>query len=257
MTLFDSHAHLSMLDGQVMGDFVARARAVSVDRMVTVSTDPENWEKNQKFAESDPHIYYSLGLHPHEAKDWPTCKDTLEKLFPNSTVPNKCVAIGEIGLDYHYNHSTPEQQKKALEEQLLLAKKVGLPVIIHCRDAFDDFFACLEKVGGLAHGGVMHCFTGTTAEAHASLKRGFYISFSGIVTFKKSQPLRDTAKEVPLDRLLIETDCPFLTPDPHRGKTNEPFYLPFTAETLALTKGISTEAIAEATTANALRLFRL
>lgn len=255
--LFDSHAHLSMLDHASEAEIIERARMENIWKMVTVSTEEDNWELNRKLAEKYEHIYYSLGLHPHETVRWNSVKSDFLKLFAHGEVPKKCVAIGEIGLDYFYEHSDRATQIAAFEEQLRIAKDHNLPVIIHCREAFEDLFASLEKVGLPEKRGVMHCFTGTYEEAKKSVELGFYVSFSGILTFKNADALRETATKLPIEHVLIETDCPFLAPIPNRGKPNEPAFLMHTAVLLARLRGSSLEDVANHTTNNAMRLFQM
>lgn len=255
--LFDSHAHLSMLEHASEAEILERARMENIFKMVTVSTEEDNWDLNRKLAEKYEHIYYSLGLHPHETVRWKSVKEQFLNLFPEGAAPKKCVAIGEIGLDYYYKHSDRATQIEAFEEQLQIAKDKKLPIIIHCREAFDDLFNSLEKIGLPEKRGVMHCFTGTYEEAKRSVELGFYVSFSGIITFKNADSLRDTATKLPIEKILIETDCPFLAPIPNRGKPNEPAFLMHTAVLLARLRGSALEDVATHTTNNALRLFQI
>ena len=253
----DSHAHLPMLTHSPLEEILERAREAGISKMITVSTDESNWESNRAIALSHPHLYYTLGLHPHDGTRWTECAANLLAYFPGGKVPEKCVAIGEMGLDYHYDFSPREFQITAFESQLELAKRVDLPVVVHCRNAFADLFASIKKVGTSSRGGVMHCFTGTLEEAKQSLDLGFKISFSGILTFKTAAQLRETAKSLPLTALMLETDCPYLAPIPNRGKPNEPSFLPLTALQLASTRGASIEEIAHQTTQNAVEFFGL
>lgn len=255
--LIDTHSHLALLKHDTTENILARAKAAGVGRMLTVATDETNWESNQRLAHAHSHLYYSVGMHPHDAVRWEACKAEALKHFPNGKPDPKCVAIGELGLDFYYSHSPHEVQIAALEDQLRLAKQHELPVIIHCRDAFTELFDTLKRVGLSRRGGVMHCFTGKTPDALAAIDLGLYISFSGILTFKNAEDLRVAATAVPLDRILIETDCPFLAPIPFRGKPNEPSYLPHTAQMLATTLRLPLEQIAEHTTKNAVELFQL
>jgi len=254
---FDTHAHLSMLEQSPTEEILKRARANGVNQIVTVSTDPPNWHSNKELASENQGVFYSLGLHPHEASQWTKCAQELHDYFPDSTPPERCVAIGEMGLDYHYEHSPRELQIDAFDNQLMLAKKVGLPVIIHCRDAFEDLYKSIKKVGLGDKGGILHCFTGTTEEAKIGLDFGLKVSFSGILTFKKAEDLRETAKTIPLTELLIETDCPYLAPEPFRGKPNEPSFLPLTGRQLGLILGKTENEIAGLTMENALATFQL
>lgn len=256
ISFVDTHSHLSMLTHDSIENILSRASEAHLEKLITVSTEESNWSANQELAEKYDSIYYTLGMHPHETSRFVQCASELLSLFPDQKAPSKCVAIGEIGLDFYYSHAPKDLQISAFEMQLELAKKVQLPVVIHCREAFADLFPVLERVNS-PYAGVMHCFTGTTEEAQKSLDLGFYISFSGIVTFKNAEPLRETAKTIPLNRLLIETDCPFLAPLPHRGKPNEPSYLPLTASCLATVRGSSLEEIARSTFQNAVELFQL
>ncbi len=257
MKLVDTHAHLALLDHCPLEDILAHAKAQGVERMVSVSTDEGSWESNRNIAESHPHIYYTLGLHPHDALRWPECAGKLNGLFATGHAPHKCVGVGEMGLDFHYNFSPREIQLDVLEAQFAIARKVNLPVILHCRDAFKEMYQMIRDVGLSDRGGVMHCFTGDAEQAKEAVALGLMISFSGILTFKNSSSLREAAKVVPEDHLLVETDCPFLAPIPFRGKPNEPAYLPMTVQTLAATRGVSTEFMADLTFENAVRFFQL
>lgn len=256
--LCDSHAHLtsSALFEQV-DDVLARAQAAGVNCIINICTDPSNLEQGLKLAQQYPWVYNAAAVHPHDVeKDGNATFPFIEE----AARQKKIVAIGETGLDYHYQHSSREIQHYFLRKHLQLAREYHLPVIIHCREAYHDFFQILDEeyVIDSRHGpGVLHCFTGTIAEAEQGLKRGFYVSLSGIVTFKKSEELREVARLVPLDRLLIETDAPYLAPQSKRGHPNEPSYIVETAAVIASVKGISTAALIEATAKNARTLFHL
>lgn len=247
----DTHSHLAMLKHSPLEDILARAKAANLCHMVSVSTDEKSWDLNRELAEKHDHITFSIGIHPHDAKDWPGIRDKVLPYYQALKKKEKCVGIGELGLDYFYNHSDKAAQLQCLEDQFEIAKKLELPVIIHCRDAFDDLYDRIEKVGLSKRRGVMHCFTGNTAQAKKALDLGLKISFSGILTFKNADTLREAAKQIPQSDLLLETDCPFLAPLPHRGKPNEPAFLPETGKVLAQVRGETLEAIAEATTRNA------
>ncbi len=252
----DTHAHLALLEHSPLEEILKRAEWAGITKMISVSTDEPSWESNRNLALAHPNIYYSIGLHPHDAVRWTECAANMEKLFENG-VPPKCVAIGELGLDFHYNMSPPDIQVHVLESQFAMARKYELPVIIHCRDAFDELYGAIRRVGLSPRTGVMHCFTGDTVRAKEALDLGLKISFSGIVTFKNAATLREAAKIIPADSLLVETDCPFLAPIPFRGKPNEPAFMPLTAQTLAEVRGVTPEEIAEQTTRNAIDFFRL
>jgi len=256
MRLVDTHAHLAMLEQSPLENILAHAKAQGVEKMVTVSTDEGSWESNRNIATAHPHIFYTLGLHPHDSLRFAECAGQLNDFFTNGA-PEKCVGIGEMGLDFHYNFSPREIQLDVFEAQLVLAKKVELPIIIHCRDAFSELYETIRRVGLSDRGGVMHCFTGNTEQALEAIELGLMISFSGILTFKNSAPLRETAGKVPDSSLLVETDCPFLAPVPFRGKPNEPAFLPMTAQTLAAARGVAAEYIADLTFQNAIRFFRI
>lgn len=246
-----------MLEHSPLEEIMVRAHVAEVTRMVTVSTEEANWEINQKLASAYEGIYFSLGVHPHEASHWNQCREKLKTLLAQRKTLKKCVAIGEIGLDFYYHHSPKTVQIDAFEAQLQLAHELDLPVIIHCRDAFRFLFESIKKIGLPPGGGVMHCFTGKVAEAKRSLDLGLKISFSGMLTFKKAQQLRDIAKLIPRSEIFVETDCPFLAPMPHRGKPNEPSFLPFTAETLAVVLNLEVDVVCEFTTQNAVNFFQI
>lgn len=255
MTLIDSHCHL---DGKSFSSdldaVLERARASGVTALLAIGSGdgPPDLEAAIRLADAYSHIWATVGVHPHEAaKATPETWIELTSL----TAHPKVVAVGEIGLDYHYNFSPREVQREAFSGQLAIARAASKPIIIHTREAWDDTFAILEAEWPAAGpGGIMHCFSGGPAEAQRSLELGFHISFSGIVTYPKAAEVQQAARLVPLDRLLIETDCPYLAPAPHRGKRNEPAFLVHTAKFLAELRGDSFERIAEATSENWRRL---
>jgi TatD DNase family protein len=253
--LTDSHAHV---DGKEFDDdrteVLARARAAGVQRIVVIGAvgDPTSAERAVALAELDPEIWATVATHPHDAAQMtPAWWAVHERLAPHPRV----VAIGETGLDYFYDHSPREQQRAAFARFIELAHAVGKPVVCHIRDAHDDARAILTA--GRVIDCVIHCFTGTPDDARAYAALGYYVSFSGIVTYKTAQPLRDAVPLVPRERLLIETDCPYLAPIPRRGKRNEPSFLTHTAEVVARCAGMSFEELAAVTTQNACRVFRL
>jgi TatD DNase family protein len=251
----DSHAHLDFKDyKEDFSSVLDRAKEAKVSLILNIGTTLQHSRESLEVAKKHDHIYSSVGIHPHDVKDLgSTYIDELRTLAKHPKVK----AIGEIGLDYFYKNSDPALQKKCLEEQLLLAKDLNLPVSIHCRDAFKEAFEILDRVGLEEPKGVFHCFTGTKEEANQALERGFYISISGIVTFKKATALQEVVKELPLDKMLIETDCPFLAPEPYRGKRNEPSYVVKTAEKIAALQNKTLEEVAQQTTQNAVTLFNL
>lgn len=254
----DSHAHLSKNDvAENIDPILRRAKEAGIEAIINICTNLDEVQTGLKLAQLVPWVYNAAATTPHDAEI------EGEDFFPIMAAharSGKLIAIGETGLDYFYYKETKEAQKKLLKQYLELALECRLPVIIHCRDAFSDFFEILDRVytrNGKHAPGVLHCFTGTLKEAHQVLDRGWYLSFSGIVTFKRSEELRQVALETPLDQLLIETDTPYLAPQSQRGKTNEPGYLPEIAALIASVKGISIEEVAQATSRNAKNLFNL
>ncbi len=256
----DSHAHIEMENFDAdREEVIARARAAGVQIIVAVGNGDVSKDSHAsafRLAERYPFIYTTVGVHPHEAR---LLDDRLyAKLLELARHP-KVIAWGEIGLDYHYDNSPRESQQKAFRKQLGHARSLGLPVVIHTREAEADTLAILEEEwAGAGLPGIIHCFTGTRAFAEEVTTRlGFYISFSGVVTFKNSGDLRDTAEHLPVDRILIETDSPFLAPVPHRGRRNEPAYVVEVARQIAELRGLSVEEVGRATTENFKRAFRL
>jgi TatD DNase family protein len=252
MTLVDSHCHL---DGEdFTGDrdaVIERARAAGVETLVAIGTGegPPDLEAGIRLADAFDCVYATVGVHPHSAAKasyatWPE----LQRLCGHP----KVVALGEIGLDYHYNFSPPEVQRSVFTRQLEVAATTGQPVVIHTREAWSDTVALIRESG--IRSGIFHCFSGGPDEAQEALSLGFHLSFAGIVTFPKAQSVQQAAREVPLDRLLVETDSPYLAPVPYRGKRNEPAFVVHTAARIAELRGISPEAVARVTTANWERL---
>ena len=256
----DSHCHI---DGPEYDadreEVIARALDAGVGTMLNVGTgDPHSgaFERAVTLAEKHEEIYAAVGVHPHDAKlfDVPA-EARLLSLFEQS---KRVIAWGEIGLDYHYDHSPRDTQREVFRRQLRLARGRNLPVVIHSRDADDDTVAILrEELSDYSRAGVLHCFGGSLAMAQAAIELGFFISFAGNLTFKKADNLRDVAVKLPLDRLLIETDCPYLTPIPFRGKRNEPARVVETARCLAELLGKEAEEIGQLTSENFLKLFQV
>lgn len=252
--LVDSHCHLDFPEfAPELDAVVARARDAGVKTAVTIGTTLKNFENARAIAERFDQVWCSVGIHPHEAE-----VELLENpgpLLERAKHP-KVVGIGESGLDYYYEHSPRDLQAQNFRAHIAASRQSGLPLIVHTRDADDDTITILEdEMGKGAFTGLIHCFTGTRRLAEASLALGFCISVSGIATFKKSDELRAVIKDVPLDRLLVETDAPYLAPMPHRGKRNEPAFVAHTAAMLAGLKGVSADVLATATTDNFFRLF--
>ncbi len=251
--MIDSHAHLSHASfGESREPLLARAREAGLEAIVNICTTPEELEIGLELAKRYPWIYNVGSTTPHDAQK----NGALHfEAFAAHARAGDLVAVGETGLDYHYFPETAEVQKEWLRRYFALALECHLPVVIHCREAFDDFFDELDK--HFSGKGVLHCFTGTFAEAESVIERGWYLSLSGIVTFKKSEELRRVAARVPENRLLIETDTPYLAPTPYRGRPNEPAYLLEIAKCVAEVRGVSLEALQRVTSANACEFFSL
>ena len=252
--LVDSHCHLDFPEfGPELDIVISRARSAGVGHFLTISTALKRFPGVRAVAETAADIHCTVGVHPHEAAVEPL--DGPGALLAHSTHP-KVVGFGESGLDYYYNHSPREAQIANFRAHIAAARQARLPLVVHTRDAEDDTIAILtEEQAAGAFSGVIHCFTGTARLAGAALELGFYISVSGIATFKKADVLRATLKEVPLNRLLVETDAPYLAPQPTRGKRNEPAYIVHTAAMLAELKGVTPSEMGDATTENFFRLF--
>lgn len=252
----DSHCHLDFPEfAPELDAVVARARAAGVVRMVTIGTRLSAFAPVCAVAERFPEVYCSVGVHPHEAEK-EGAHATPEKLVALAA-HEKVVGIGETGLDFYYDHSPRGAQEAAFRNHIAAARQTGLPLIVHTRNAEEATARVLrEEMAKGAFSGLIHCFTSSAQLAEDALDLGFYISFSGIVTFKKAEELRAVAARVPIDRLLIETDAPYLAPVPHRGKRNEPAFVVKTAEAIAGLRGMSAEALGAATCENFFRLFR-
>jgi TatD DNase family protein len=252
--LIDSHCHLDFSDFAADLDAViARAKARGIGRMITISTRVQNFAEILAIAERDPDIFCTVGTHPHQAHEEPEA--SAAQLVSLARHP-KCVGIGEAGLDYHYDRAPRDVAERVFRTHIAAARQSGLPLVIHARDADEDIAAILkDEMGKGAFTAVLHCFTAGRMLAEAGLALGLYVSFSGVVTFKNSQELRDIARDVPLDRMLVETDAPFLAPVPNRGKRNEPAFVADTARVLAEIKQVSEADFARATTDNVQRLF--
>lgn len=252
----DSHAHLT--SDTLYPDveqILARAKAAGIAAIIDIATEERELQRSLALQKKHPLLFTAAGVHPHDAHQ----AEELTPIFAEAARKKQLIAIGETGLDYHYKHSTPEQQQRSLRQHLRLALECQIPVIIHCREAFADFFHILDDTYRTPAGhwgpGVLHCFTGTQQEAQEVLRRGWYLSFSGILSFKKSIELQEVAKTTPLDRILIETDAPFLAPQSKRGQRNEPTYVVEVAQKLADLHGIHLETVAKKTYTNAKTLF--
>lgn len=251
--LFDTHVHLNAEQFEEdLEEVIERAKLAGVSNVVVVGFDHPTILRAMELVEQYDFMYASVGWHPVDAIDM--TEDDLNWIEDLSGHP-KVVAIGEMGLDYHWDKSPKDIQKEVFRKQIRLAKKVQLPIIIHNREATADIVEILEEENAAEVGGIMHCFSGSAETAKKCVDMNFYISLGGPVTFKNAKKPKEVAEEIPLDRLLIETDCPYLAPHPHRGKRNEPSYVKLVAEQIAEIKSISLEEVEEATTRNAKKLF--
>ena len=252
--LIDSHCHLDYLarDGD-LDEILGRARRAGVSAMVTICTKLSEFEAVRGIAQRFPEVSCSVGVHPHEAAT--AGQESPDRLRELATAP-EVVGIGETGLDYYYDHSPREAQQRSFRSHIAAARETGLPLIVHTRDADADTVEILREEARVgAFSGVIHCFTAGPALAEAALELGFYIGVSGIMTFKKAEELRETLRRVPLERLLVETDAPYLAPVPQRGKPNEPAFVVHTAAALAELKAVTADELAAVTTENFYALF--
>lgn len=254
--LVDTHCHLadSRLDSELEA-VLARAAEAGIAKIVSVGAigPIDNDRRTLEIAERYPHIFAAVGVHPHDAKD---CTGERLAQLAELARSEKVVAIGESGLDFHYMHSPVEDQEKSLREHLRLAATLSKPIVIHCRDAEERLAAIVREESLPPKGGVIHCFTGNAKAAEMFLELGFHISFSGILTFKNADQVREAARIVPDDRVMVETDAPYLAPQPYRGKRNEPAFVRRTLEVLAEVRRIDSSALAATTVSNSELLFR-
>ena len=253
--LVDSHCHLDFPGlAEDLPGVIARARAAGVSRMLTIATRVARTDAYRAIAEAHPEVFFTVGTHPHGAAEEPdVAPETLAALAAHP----RCVGIGEAGLDYHHAAAAPGAvQARVLRAHIAAARATGLPLVIHARDADDDMAAILtEEMGQGRFAGVLHCYSSGARLAQVGVELGLFLSFSGILTFRRSDALRAIAARVPHDRVLVETDAPYLAPEPHRGRPNEPAYVAHTAGVLAQVLGLSEERLARATSANFARLF--
>lgn len=253
--VIDTHAHLDDAKFENdLNDTIKRAKDAGLESIITVGT----WQKNKELkhvvglADKYDFIYAALGIHPHDAKD--ACDDAFKEIKELSSHP-KVIAIGETGLDYHYEHSPKDIQKKVFARHIEIARELNLPLAIHSREAQNDTLDIIDRQGVRDIGGVLHCFSGSYDMARKCLDMGLYLSFTGVVTFSKAVNIHEIVKKIPVERMLIETDCPYLAPEPYRGKRNEPAFVVETARRIADIKGLSLEDVARITTLNAKNLF--
>ncbi len=239
--LIETHCHLDYLKAEPLEELLKKAEAAQINKIITIGVAPENLDNVREIALKHENVYYTQGIHPHDAKD--ASEVEFNKISQRS-VEKKMVAVGEIGLDYHYNNSPVDVQRRVFEKQLQLACDHDLPVVIHTREADDDTIAILKNFSSrLKRKGVIHSFTSTKELAEWVLGDGFYLGFNGIITFKKAENVQEVVKIAPMERILLETDSPFLTPVPHRGKENAPHYLPFIAQKVADLKGLQVDVV--------------
>lgn len=251
--IMETHCHLDYLEAEALADTLARSRDVGIERIVTIAVSPENLDTVADIAAAQPDVWATQGIHPHEAEKYSA--DVGAKISTRLS-DEKIVAVGEIGLDYYYDHADRAVQRRVFEEQLQIAVDMNMPIVVHTRDADEDTRAILENFSGrLARKGVIHSFTSGMALAEYCLAEGFCLGFNGIATFNRADNVREVVAATPLDQLLLETDAPYLTPVPYRGKPNAPFYLPFVAEKVAQVKGYDIEHLLARAWRNSLALF--
>ena len=253
--IIDSHAHLDYPQlGDDLDAVLARAAAAGVDQVITIGVKLTTADKPKKIAETYPNVWCSVGIHPHEADNEPDAAN-VDAILAAADHP-RCVAIGEAGLDYFYDYGSPASQAKSFRAQIEVARQLDLPIIVHARDADDDMAAILEdEMAKGSFRGVLHCYSSGPELARRAIDIGFYLSFSGILTFNKAEDLRAIAASLPEDRLLVETDSPYLAPVPHRGQSNEPAHTAHTLGKLADLRGRTVAEMAGITRANTMRLF--
>jgi TatD DNase family protein len=255
--IIETHFHLDMLKSATREEIVAKTALHNIEKMITISTNPHNLDEVISIAEKFAQIYCTQGLHPHEGKEWN--EEVKAHVIRNLSNPKnkKILAVGEIGLDFYYSKSPRDEQIKAFEDQLQIACDFNLPVVIHSRDADEDTIAVLKNFSStLKRKGVIHSFTSGLELAQFALDEGFYLGFNGIITFKNAENVRDALRITPMNRILLETDSPFLTPDPYRGVENAPYYLPFIAEKIAEVKQASLEEVLTSAYKNSIDLFK-
>jgi TatD DNase family protein len=237
----ETHCHLDYLKAEPLEEILRKISDAGISKVVTIGVDPENLDRVKLLSETYAQVYFTQGIHPHDAKD--AGEAEFQKISDRCKLA-KMVAVGEIGLDYHYNNSPREIQRSCFERQLQIASDKGMPVVIHTREAEEDTIDILKNFSGIMKKkGVIHSFTSSKKLAEFVLNEGFYIGFNGIITFKKAENVQEVVRFTPAERVLFETDSPFLTPVPHRGKENAPYYLPFIAEKIAELKNTDLDSL--------------
>ncbi|MBQ7868639.1 MAG: TatD family hydrolase [Clostridia bacterium] len=255
MNLFDSHCHLE--NGRFESDLpevMARMEDAGVRRCILAGSDMETSEQIVKMTQQYANVYGVVGIHPHDAKTW---TDDCAQQIADWTKEERIVGVGEIGLDYYYDHSPRDVQQEVFVKQLLLARQLDLPAVFHVRDAHGDVLSILRAHRNELPAGVVHCYSGSVESAREYLDMGFYISFAGPITFKNANKLLDAAAYVPADRILVETDSPYLAPVPMRGRRNEPTFVQYVAQKVAELRGVTAEEMAQTAFENTCRLFRI
>ena len=253
--LIDTHSHIDMDNYKERFEEVLKtAFEYGVKKIVIPGVEPSGFERILSLCEKYENIYGAVGIHPEEVNYF---DENSEKLLKEYLKHEKIIAVGEIGLDYYWDKSQTEKQKEIFEKQILIAKEAKKPVLVHDREAHQDTFEILKKTNAAEIGVVMHCFSGSPEFAAECVKEGFYIALGGVTTFKNAKKAKEVAKTIPLDRLLLETDAPYMTPVPYRGKENQPAYVKFVAQEIANLRNISFEEVAKATTENAQRLLKI
>lgn len=249
----ETHCHLDILKTSPLEEILLKIKEAQIEKIITIGVDPSNLDGVMEISNANEKVYFTQGIHPHDAKE--ATQLEYDKISERAKMP-KMVAVGEIGLDYHYNNSPIDVQKKVFEKQLQLACDLDLPVVIHTREADEDTRDILKNfIPHLKRKGVLHSFTSGLALAKYALSEGFYLGFNGIITFKKAENVQEVVQITPLEQILLETDSPFLTPVPHRGKENAPYYLPFIAQKVAELKGETIEKILPIVYQNSLKCF--
>lgn len=252
--IIETHCHLDYLKDKPLDEILSEASNAGIEKIITIAVEPANFDKVFELSKMHPQIYFSQGIHPHDAK---LSTDAALATIVERCTEDKMVAVGEIGLDYHYDNSPRDKQVEVFKAQLEIAIKQNKPVIIHSRDADEDMISILSKYAPrLARKGVIHSFTAGAELAQIAIDLGFYLGFNGIITFKTAEAVREIVKLTPLDRILLETDSPFLTPIPFRGRENSPKNLPYILEKVAEIKGVSNIELEEVAYKNSTELFK-